>query len=59
MELKKYNTIIVKLQEELTHIRSDIQSIAREYEHLFNIKVKLEAEIMEYRRLLDGETDLR
>lgn len=59
MELKKYNVIIVKLQEELTHICSDIQHIVREYEHLLNIKVKLEAEIMEYRRLLDGETDLR
>lgn len=55
MELEKYNMIIVKLQEELTQIRDDIQHNTREYELLLNIKVKLEAEIAEYRRLLDGE----
>ncbi|XP_035512675.1 keratin, type I cytoskeletal 18-like [Morone saxatilis] len=59
MEVEKYNVIIVRLQEELTKIRADIQQNAREYEHLLNIKVKLEAEIAEYRRLLDGEGDLK
>lgn len=54
MELEKYNNIIMRLQDELTQIRSDIQMKSREYESLLNIKVKLEAEIMEYRRLLDG-----
>ena len=54
MEVEKYNAIILKLQEELTHLRDDIQHSSREYENLLNIKVKLEAEIMEYRRLLDG-----
>lgn len=57
MEMEKYNVIIVRLQEELTLIRTDIQHSTREYEHLLNIKVKLEAEIAEYRRLLDGEAD--
>ncbi|XP_029291869.1 keratin, type I cytoskeletal 18-like [Cottoperca gobio] len=55
MEVEKYNTIILRLQEELTKIRTDIQHSTREYEHLLNIKVKLEVEIAEYRRLLDGE----
>lgn len=59
MEMEKYNAIILKLQEELSQIRTDIQHNTREYEHLLNIKVKLEAEIAEYRRLLDGEADLR
>lgn len=59
MEVERYNMIIVRLQEELTQIRNDIQLKAREYEQLLNIKVKLEAEIMEYRRLLDGETHIR
>lgn len=54
MELEKYNTIILRLQEELTQIRNEIQLHTTEYEHLLNIKVKLEAEIAEYRRLLDG-----
>jgi len=58
MEMEKYNAIILRLQEELTRIRADIQQNTRDYELLLNIKVKLEAEIMEYRRLLDGGADL-
>lgn len=58
IELEKYNSVILRLQEELSQIRTDIQQNTREYEHLLNIKVKLEAEIAEYRRLLDGG-DLR
>lgn len=54
MELEKYNLILLRLQEELQQIRNDIQLKTREYETLLNIKVKLESEIMEYRRLLDG-----
>ncbi|XP_074537594.1 keratin, type I cytoskeletal 18-like [Halichoeres trimaculatus] len=59
MEMEKYNAIILRLQEELTQIRADIQQNTREYEVLLNIKVKLEAEIAEYRRLLDGGADLQ
>lgn len=58
IEVERYNAIILRLQEELTQIRTDIQQKTREYELLLNIKVKLEAEIAEYRRLLDGG-DLR
>lgn len=54
MELEKYNIMLLRLQEELQQIRNDIQLKAREYETLLNIKIKLETEIMEYRRLLDG-----
>lgn len=56
-EMEKYNVILLRLQEELTHIRTDIQHSTRDYESLLDIKVKLEAEIAEYRRLLDGEAD--
>ncbi|XP_013875314.1 keratin, type I cytoskeletal 18 [Austrofundulus limnaeus] len=59
MEMEKYNAIILRLQDELTQIRTDIHHNTRDYEVLLNIKVKLEAEIAEYRRLLDGGTDLR
>ncbi|TDH11073.1 hypothetical protein EPR50_G00080340 [Perca flavescens] len=59
MEVEKYNAIILRLQEELTQIRNDIQHNTREYEQLLNIKVKLEAEIAEYRRLLDGGGDFK
>lgn len=58
MEVEKYNAIILKLQEELTQLRTDIQDHSRAYEHLLNIKVKLEAEINEYRRLLEGDFKL-
>ena len=55
MEIEKYNQILLRLQDELTHIRSDMQQQNQEYEMLLNIKIRLEAEIAEYRRLLDGE----
>lgn len=58
-EVEKYNVFIMRLQEELTQIRADIQQNGREYENLLNIKVKLEAEIAEYRRLLDGGVSLQ
>ncbi|XP_023660881.1 keratin, type I cytoskeletal 18 [Paramormyrops kingsleyae] len=54
MEVEKYNTIIVQLEAELTQLRSSIQQQSQEYETLLNIKMKLEAEIATYRRLLDG-----
>ncbi|XP_041859268.1 keratin, type I cytoskeletal 18-like [Melanotaenia boesemani] len=59
IELERYNSIILRVQEELSQIRTDIQQTTREYEHLLNIKVKLEAEIAEYRRLLDGGIELK
>ncbi|KAM4562901.1 keratin, type I cytoskeletal 18-like [Odontesthes bonariensis] len=58
MELEKYNVRILRLQDELTQIRTNIHENTREYENLLNIKVKLEAEITEYRRLLDGDLKL-
>ncbi|XP_070824496.1 keratin, type I cytoskeletal 18-like [Chaetodon trifascialis] len=58
MEVEKYNVIILRLENELTQIRTDIQEKTQEYEYLLNIKVKLEAEIIEYRRLLDVGGDL-
>merc|ERR1719244_644985 len=59
MEMERYNEYLLKLQAELTQIRTDIQQHTREYEVLLNIKMKLEAEIAEYRRLLDGGTDFK
>lgn len=57
--MEKYNVVILRFQEELSQIRADIQQNTREYENLLNIKVKLEAEIAEYRRLLDGGATLK
>ncbi|XP_071227051.1 keratin, type I cytoskeletal 18-like [Salvelinus alpinus] len=55
MELQKYNAVLLRLEAELTQIRSDIQHQTQDYQILFNIKMQLEAEIAEYRRLLDGD----
>ncbi|XP_062314041.1 keratin, type I cytoskeletal 18-like isoform X1 [Osmerus eperlanus] len=55
MEMERYNNIIVNLEGELTNLRGNIQHQGQEYEALLNMKMKLEAEILTYRSLLDGE----
>lgn len=54
MEMEKYNTLIIHLEEELTNLRANIQHQTQEYEALLNMKMKLEAEIATYKSLLDG-----
>ncbi|XP_023121949.2 keratin, type I cytoskeletal 18-like [Amphiprion ocellaris] len=54
MEMEKYNNIIVRLEEELTNLRANIQQQTQDYEALLNMKMKLEAEISTYKTLLDG-----
>uniref|UniRef100_A0A1A8MX78 Keratin 18 n=3 Tax=Nothobranchius TaxID=28779 RepID=A0A1A8MX78_9TELE len=54
MEMEKYNTLILRLEDELTNLRANIQQQTQEYEVLLNLKMKLEAEISTYKTLLDG-----
>lgn len=54
MEMEKYNSIILRLEEELGNLRANIQQQTQEYEVLLNMKMKLEAEISTYKSLLDG-----
>ncbi|XP_008068565.1 keratin, type I cytoskeletal 18 [Carlito syrichta] len=56
MQMEQLNGTLLHLESELAQTRTEGQRQAQEYESLLNIKVKLEAEIATYRRLLeDGE----
>uniref|UniRef100_H0XQ20 IF rod domain-containing protein n=2 Tax=Otolemur garnettii TaxID=30611 RepID=H0XQ20_OTOGA len=56
MQMEQLNGVLLHLESELAQTQAEGQSQAQEYEALLNIKVKLEAEIATYRRLLeDGE----
>ncbi|KAK2114029.1 Keratin, type I cytoskeletal 18, partial [Saguinus oedipus] len=56
LQMEQLNGILLHLESERAQTRAEGQRQAQEYEALLNIKVKLEAEIATYRRLLeDGE----
>ncbi|XP_036771082.1 keratin, type I cytoskeletal 18 [Manis pentadactyla] len=56
LQMEQFNGVLLHLESELAQTRAEGQRQAQEYEALLNIKVKLEAEIATYRRLLeDGE----
>ncbi|XP_056316177.1 keratin, type I cytoskeletal 18b [Danio aesculapii] len=53
-EMEKLNNIIIQLEAELAQLRAKITEQGQEYEALLNMKMKLEAEINTYKKLLDG-----
>ncbi|XP_061005429.1 keratin, type I cytoskeletal 18-like [Dama dama] len=56
MQMEQLNGVLLHLESELAQTRAEGQCQTQEYEALLNVKVKLEAEINTYRRLLeDGE----
>ncbi|XP_073681569.1 keratin 98 [Garra rufa] len=54
-ELARLQATVTNLEDKLSQFHANIGNNKREYETLLDVKTRLEREIAEYRRLLDGD----
>lgn len=54
-ELASLQATVTSLEEQLSLFHANIANTKQEYEILLDVKTRLEREIAEYRRLLNGE----
>ncbi|KAJ8245716.1 hypothetical protein GJAV_G00273720 [Gymnothorax javanicus] len=57
MQLQNHQARVTGTEDQLVGLRDDITRQQQEYDMLLDIKTRLEMEIAEYRRLLEGEGD--
>ncbi|CAI5679385.1 keratin 98 [Oreochromis niloticus] len=57
MQLTNLQNMVKSLEDQLSQIHSSITDNKHKYDMLLDLKTRLEMEIAEYRRLLDGEDD--
>ncbi|XP_068118889.1 keratin-3, type I cytoskeletal 51 kDa-like isoform X2 [Hyperolius riggenbachi] len=58
MKLSHIQAQIASIEEQLSQIRDEIECQTSEYTELLDIKTKLEAEIAQYQKLLDGGSSI-
>lgn len=56
-ELANLQRMVTSLEAQLSQIHANITTNKQEYDMLLDLKNRLELEIAEYRRLLDGEDE--